>query len=280
MTHPVVERLRHADPSERRAACQAAKDDPAAALLVDALGLALGDPVKAVARAASDALVDIGRRERHVDVVLRDALRSSSPSRRFGAVYTSVRLAPPTPALLPALIEALSVADGDVRWAAAKILVDLGRLHGDVLGVLLGLLRGGESPAVRRMAAFCLRELAPDRQEAARVLVEATRDPDLHVRRAAFTALASLLDPPPEVGARLLDALTADPDPSARRIAAVALGELGAADARTLPSGGLERLHALAGDATDGDLQRAAQRALDRIAGIPGGAARPAPEAP
>jgi HEAT repeat protein len=265
VSHTIVERLRHADPEERRAACLAARDDPAAAVLADALGHALGDPVKAVARAASDALVEIGRRERHVDSVLRDALRSDSPRRRFTAAYTSVRLHPPTPGLLPALLEALGSADGDVRWAAARILVDLGRLHGEVLGVLVGLLRGGEDPVVRRMAAFCLRELAPDRPESASVLLAATRDPDLHVRRAALSALAGLLDPPPEVCERLLEALMKDEDPAAKRIAAVALGELGAGSPTYLPAGASERLRALAAEAPEPDLRRAAERALARL---------------
>jgi len=267
MSHPLVERLQHADPEERRAACLAARGDPAAALLTEALGLALGDPVKAVARAASDALVEIGRREPYVDSVLRDALRSNSPRRRFSAAYTSVRLQPPTPGLLPALLEALGSADGDVRWAGARILVDLGRLHGEVLGVLIGLLQGGDDAVVRRMAAFCLRELAPDRPESARVLVAATRDRSLHVRRAALSALAGLLDPPPEVGTRLLEALARDEDPAARRIAAVALGELGAANPGSLPDSAHEKLRALAAEAPEADLRRAAQRARARLEG-------------
>jgi HEAT repeat protein len=267
VSHPIVERLRHPDPAERRAACLAARSDPAAALLADALGHALGDPVKGVARAASDALVEIGRRERHVDAVLRDALRSDSPRRRFTAAYTSVRLHPPTPGLLPALLEALGSTDGDVRWAAARMLVDLGRLHGEVLGVVVGLLRGGEDAVVRRMAAFCLRELAPDRPESASVLVAATRDPDLHVRRAALSALAGLLDPPPEVWDRLLEALVKDEDSAAKRIAAVALGELGAGSPALLPADACDRLRALATEAPGADLRRAAERALARLEG-------------
>jgi HEAT repeat protein len=259
--------MRHADPAERRAACLAAADDPAAALLADALGHALGDPVKAVARAASDALLEIGRRERHVDSVLRDALRSDSPRRRFGAAYTSARLQPPTPSLLPALLEALGGGDGDIRWAAARILVDLGRLHCEVLGVLIGLLKGGEDAAVRRMAAFCLRELAPDRPEAASVLLASTYDPDLHVRRAGLSALAALLDPPPEVWERLLEALHKDEDPAARRIAAVALGELGAGKTGSFPEAVRDGLRALASQASQADLRRAAERALARLEG-------------
>ncbi len=145
--------------------------------------------------------------------------------------------------------------------------MDLGRLHGEVLGVLIGLLKGGEDAVVRRMAAFCLRELAPDRPESASVLVAATHDPDLQVRRAALTALAGLLDPPPEVGERVLAVLTRDEDPAARRLAAVVLGELGAASPGSLPPGAWDRLRALAAEAATADLRRAAERALARLEG-------------
>jgi HEAT repeat protein len=265
VSHPLLVRLAGADPAERRAACLAAPADPAAALLVEALGLALGDPDRSVSRAASDALAAIGRRERAVQDVLRDALRSDSPARRFAAAYTSVRLAPPHPGLLPPLVEALASEDGDVRWSAAKILVDLGRLHGDVLGVLLGLARGADAPAARRMAAFCLRELAPDHPETARVLLGATHDPDAAVRRASFTALAALLDPPDAVRARLREALGADADLAVRRIAATALGALAAQGAAGLDPDSEAALVA-ATASTDAVLRRAAERALGRRA--------------
>ena len=83
--------------------------------------------------------------------------------------------------------------------AAAKVMVDMGHRHGEVLPVLMGLVRTSESPGVRRMATFTLRELAPDRPEAAEVLLDAAGDTDLGVRRAAFTAMASLIEPPPQV---------------------------------------------------------------------------------
>lgn len=266
MGHPIAERLRHPEPEERRAACAAAAADPAAALLIELLGEALGDAAKSVSQAASDALTAIGRRERQVDSVLRSALRSDSRRRRFAAAYTSVRLGPPTPTLLPALVDCLASADGDERWSAARMLVDLGRLHGEVLGVLVGLVRAGDDPVVRRMASFALRELAPDRPEAARVLAEATRDQQVHVRRAAYSALASLLDPPAEVGTRLLDALDHEHDLASRRIAAVALGELGVSSPGSLPAGFEARLRELAERADDKDLRRAAERALARLA--------------
>lgn len=269
MTHPIVERLEHSDPEVRRAACFAAAEDPAATLLSEALSDTLGDPCKAVARAASDALVAIGRGQGGVEPALRRALHSDDPGRRWGAAFTAARLQPPGPRLLPALVEALSSGDGDVRWAAARLIVETGRLHPEVLPLLIGLVRGSEQAVVRRMAGYALRELAPDRPESAAVLLEATHDPDLHVRRAAFTAMASLVNPRPEVAGRLLEALREDPDAASRRLAALALGEIGAAD----PSAAPPELESALQDArqvsADPDLRRALDRALERLAAGP-----------
>jgi HEAT repeat protein len=265
MTHPILAKLSSSDPEERRTACLAAARDPAATLLADALGEILGDPVKGVVRAASDALVEIARSAGGVQEVLRRALHSDDPCRRWGAAFTQARLEPPTPRLLPALVEALGSRDGDVRWAATRLIVETGRLHAEVLPLLVGLVRGGESPLVRRMGTFALRELAPDRPEAARVLLEATGDTDLHVRRAAYTAMASLLAPPPDVGARLLETLQHDADAATRRLAALALGEIGASAPEALPEEAAMCLRDAGGAAEDPDLRRAVQRALARL---------------
>jgi len=266
VSHPLIERLCSPDPALRLAACRSAASDPSAILLAPALAEALGDPVKAVVRAASDALVEIQQRAGGVEPALREALHSREPRRRWGAAFTTARLAPPTPRLLPALVEALASPDGDVRWAAARILVDTGRLHGEVLPLLFGLVRRGESPVLRRMATFALRELAPDRPEAAEVLLEAAADRDLHVRRAATTAMAALQQPPPRVPEHLLETLRRDPDAANRRLAALALGELGAANPDCLPAEAFQRLEEAGRDNPDPDLRRALRRALDRLA--------------
>jgi HEAT repeat protein len=143
--------------------------------------------------------------------------------------------------------------------------VDAGRLHGEVLPLLIGLARGGENPVVRRMATFALRELAPDRPEAVEVLLAGARDADLHVRRAATTAMASLLDPPGSIAAHLLAALREDPDAATRRLAALALGEIGADHPGAVPEGTAEHLAAAGARAEDPDLVRAVERALLRL---------------
>jgi HEAT repeat protein len=269
VSHPILERLADADPEVRRRACAEAAADPAATLLAPALGRALGDPSKAVARAASDALVAIAREAGGAEDVLRETLHGSSPAARWGAAFTLARLGPPGPRLLPALVEALGHGDGDVRWAASRILVDVGRLHGEVLPLLVGLVRAGESAEVRRMAAHALRSLAPDRHEAAQALLEASRDPDLPLRRAALTALASLEAPPAAVGRRLLEVLRGDPDPPSRRLAALAIGEIGASDPSCLPGDTVASLRATLGESDDADLRRAAERSLGKL-GAPG----------
>ena len=227
MRHPIIARLESRDPEIRRAACVDAGNDASAVILVDALANALGDLDRSVARAASDTLVQIASTDPGVETALRRMLRSADPRKQLGAAFTSTRLGPPEPRLIPTLVEGLQSPHGDVRWSAAKLLVDVGHLHGEVLPIVLGLVRGGATPAVRRMAAYCTRELAPESPESAAALLDATRDADPTVRRAGFSALAKLIDPPADVTARLIEVVRDDPDPAVRRIGAVALGHVG-----------------------------------------------------
>ncbi len=265
MSHPLVARLQDKDPNERIAACRAIATDPSSVLLLEDLARVLGDPVKAVARAASDVLAELGASANEVFPILRDALLSDHVECRFRAAFTIARLEPPTPRLLPALVDALSHSDGDVRWAAARLIVDAGRLHHDVLPLLLGLARASEHAAVRRMATFCLRELAPDRPEAAREFLAASYDDDLHVRRAALTAIPALIAPPPEIGARLVEVLTTDKDLSSRRLAALALGELGVREPTALPDAARDALRRVGAREEDAELRRCAAHALERL---------------
>ena len=265
MSHPIIERLRSRDPEERRSACRDAMSDPVATLLVDALGETLGDPVKSVARAASEALVRIAREANNVEEVVHRALRSDEPSRRWHAVLVSSRIEPPSPRLLPPTIEALASADSNVRWTAARLLVEAGRVNPEVLPLVIGLVRSGESTRVRCMAAYCVRELAPDQPETARALLDATRDSEVQVRRAALTGLAGLTDPSADVFDRLLEVMQEPSDPGSRRIAAHAIGALGAVRGARVPEISLRALRRIAASESDRALQAAARRALDRV---------------
>jgi HEAT repeat protein len=168
---------------------------------------------------------------------------------------------------LPPLVEALGSDAGDVRWAAARLLVNTGRACGEVLPLLLGLARTDPNPALRSMALYCLRELAPDEPGCTRVIVAATDDPERPVRHAALTALASLSDAPESVIGRLVE-VTGDPsDPTSQRIATFALGTLGSRPQIQLPAYAIASLRRQVADSTHDELRTAAQRALEACVG-------------
>ncbi len=219
VSHPLLAQLRAEDAEARRAACAAIALDPAAVLLLAPLAQALGDGSAAVRRAAGNALVHLGRTLPEVDARLLAALRGDDPRSRFEAARALAELAPPAPRLIPVLVEALGSVEGETAWEAARLLVDAGRLHAEVTPIVTGLVRAGATPAVRRMAIFCLQKLAPERPESETALLEASRDPDPALRRAAVMALPSLVAAGGAVAERLAEAARDDPDPAVRRLA-------------------------------------------------------------
>jgi HEAT repeat protein len=224
----------------------------------------LASPDRAEQRLACDEAALRIRSEPSLRDALRELLRDSRPQARFAAAFVLFHVERPTLRLLPALLDSLELADGDTRWQAAQMLAALGRLHGEVLPVVLAEARGATSPSRRRMALYVLRELAPERDETGAAFLAALDDADGHVRRAALSCFAKLTDPPRALVERALAlANGADPDPRMARIAAVILPdlirfhpELRAQAERTLDS--LER-------ASDPSLARAAVAARQRL---------------
>jgi hypothetical protein len=113
------------------------------------------------------------------------------------------------------------------------------------------------------MAIFALRELAPDRIEAAQALADATRDTDLQLRRAAFTAMAALTALPPGLEKRLLEAIREDGDAASRRLAALALGEIGGRNPGAISEEAIRQLRDAEPLCPDPDLRRAPARSPD-----------------
>jgi HEAT repeat protein len=269
VSHPLVERLRSSEPDERVSACREAVEDPSAIVLIDALGEALGDPVKAVARAASDALAHLAREIDGVEPVVRLALRSDDASRRWHAALTSARIEPPTPRLLPPIVEALASSERDVRWMAARLLVETGRVNPEALPLAIGLVTGGESAEVRRMATHCVRELGPERPESARALLEGTRDSDRSVRQGALTALAGLTNPSGAVFDRLMEVIADPSDAQSRKMAAHSLDVLVREHADQLPKASIAALGQIAKADPDPDLRSLAGRTLEQLENQP-----------
>lgn len=229
----------------------------------------IGASERAAQRRACDEALERVRSDVELRDALRELLRGPNPLARFGAAWVLFQSERPTLRLLPALLDALELSDGDLRWQAAQMLAALGRLQPEVISVLWHEAGSAAAPARRRMALFTLRELAPERPETAAVFLQALDDADGDVRRAALACFAKLGEPSRELAERALAlACGADPDPRMARIAAVVLPEL-AKHHPDLTAPFVRALQELE-HAPDPSLARAAQAARARLADTDG----------
>ena len=228
---------------------------------IEAITACLAAESKTIRRRAADALAALARRDSNIVASIRPGLNSDLPRIRFGTAYA---LGAIDGALdldaASALCEALGDSDGDVRWAAAELIVRLGHSHSRRLGDdLLELLRGG-NPAARKMALYCIRDLELRSDAVLRAASASTRDVDPHVRLAALALLAASFANHGEAVMQMLERLESDNDAGVRRAAAIALGA---------SRGQTERVSAAlqnaAQQSTDESLARAARTALGRI---------------
>lgn len=229
---------------------------------LEAITICLAADSKTIRRRAADALAAAARRDSSIVAMIRSRLNSDDRRIRFGSAYAlgAIEGALGLDAA-PALCEALGDSDGDVRWAAAELVVRLGhqdsaRLREDLLELL-----GGGNPAARKMALYCIRDLKLSGDDVLAAASASTRDADAHVRLAALALLASSFAGRQEAVAQMLERLEADRDAGVRRAAAIALGS---------SRGSSEQVAAALRSATqqsaDESLARAARSALDRIA--------------
>lgn len=221
---------------------------------VAALADALGAADKASQRRAADEFVSLAARGIAVEAALHAALVSGCARQRWGAAFTLARLGSLPRGAIPVLLEALGMPDGDVRWAAADILIRQGMAAG---AALAALARDG-APAQRKMALYCLRELGAWTAATDALARGALADADAGVRLAAMASLArQALDR--AAASAAVSLLLRDPVPGVRRAAAVTLGRLGV----DLPAVRAALETAAAGN--DPWLARAAAGALGRL---------------
>jgi hypothetical protein len=213
----------------------------------------LGSGLKLLQRRAADACAALHRRGIAVTPVLLAALRAAAWEQRWGAVYALSRIGAAPADALPVLQEGLGVEDGDVRWAAADILVHMEPVPAR-LDALRNLLATG-NPAQRKMAAYCFRDLEARAPAIAQALCAALHDTEPSVRLAAMSSLARL-GADREALAHRVARMLGDPDAGVRRAAAVVLGTLGTPSAPVLAA-----LRDAAAS-PDPSLQRAAVRSL------------------
>jgi hypothetical protein len=195
-------------------------DAPELALLLEALGA----PTKAEQRRAAEVLAALASAGQDVLPLLEQGLADASARRRWGTAYACSLVGTTPSACRPVLLEALGSDDGDVRWAAATIIRSL-PAHPTIVADLRALTRA-PGPLQRKMALYCLRDLAV-RAEGLEAEVMATLgDEDAAVRLAAMAALVVLAEDR-VAAARAVVARLDDRDAGVRRAAAAALGRLG-----------------------------------------------------
>jgi HEAT repeat protein len=217
---------------------------------------------KTVRRRAADALAAIARRDSTLVAALLTELSNREPRIRFGAAYAlgSIDENSLTLDAAAALCEALDDADGDVRWAAAELIVRLGRDHPEDVGArMIAMARSGK-PVARKMALYCMRNLAIGSADALDAGLAAIQHDDAHVRLAALALLSACFTGHAGAAEQVRERLNTDHDPRVRRAAAVALGHLRSCSDHTL-----DALRRAGSQLADESLARAARASLERL---------------
>ena len=184
-------------------------------------------------------------------------LASADPRRRWAAAYALSQVEAAPMDAVPVLLEAMGAADGDLRWASARLLTRAMARAPEVARAIEGLVQS-PSPLARKMALYCLRD-AGEPTTARGGIVAALADADAAVRMAAMAAAAVLLPPDGPVADRIAALVDDDPDAGVRRAAAATLGRLAV---RTAP---VVAVLTRASASDDVALARAAGQALSRL---------------
>jgi HEAT repeat protein len=229
---------------------------------VAAIAGCLGADSKTVRRRAADALAALARRDPAIVAAIRRGLRSPEERIRFGAAYALGAVGDEVLTLdtAAALCEGLGNSDGDLRWAAAELMVRLGRVHPKEIGEELLALVSSANPAARKMALYCLRDLGARDSRVLQAVAAAVGDLDAHVRLAALALLSGSFADHDTAAQLMLERLESDREVGVRRAAAVALGNLPAGTAVAI-----EALLRVASQPRDESLGRAARASLERL---------------
>jgi len=194
-----------------------AGDNPIDAETCAALIDLLDDDRKEVRRRAAGALAVAAAEPAHRGLIER-ALSDSRPLRRWCAAFALARAGTFDEPVARAAVDALGLPDGDVRWAAAEIVCEAVRRRPESLGLIRNALTSS-SPEQRKMAIYCLRDLAGGD---AQTYLPALADSDRGVRLAALSALMRLESLDRGAVDRVIECMQADGDDGVRRAAGAA----------------------------------------------------------
>jgi HEAT repeat protein len=186
----------------------------------------LDHPDKPTIRAAVDALISLATTSPDIQQILHLRLIETGHRNYWPAAYILGHLPDPSGAVIQKLIEALDHREADIRWAIALLLVRIVKKEGDFLNLLVELSKTGTANQ-KRMALYCIRDLALSDSVSLTALLEALHDGDPTVRVAAAICLKLRSDLDDAGKTLLLQVYLTDTELKVRNTAAIALANVG-----------------------------------------------------
>jgi HEAT repeat protein len=261
--------LNDADPEVRLGAIHELAEHPQITLAeatLDALIQCLGADRKVIQRRGAEALAAFASHDPRIVEKLRATLSHADARARWGAAY-ALGLVGLDDALdlraMPNLVEALSSNDGDVRWAAAELVVRLGRKDRVAVSQQLIALAEDGNLSARKMALYCLRDVGGPHDALLAVAESCCGDHQSLLKIAALSLISRVENRGDRAAALAIRLLEDDADGGVRRCAAVALGHIGHRSPRVT-----EALTRAANIENDIYMKRAAQGALTRLSAV------------
>lgn len=187
---------------------------------------ALDHPDKPTIRAAVDKLIALAASSEETRQALDRRIAEADHRNYWPVAYVLGHQPFPSALVIRTLLDALDHREPDIRWANGLLLVRIAREQSAVMPLLIEL-SGSGSANQKRMALYCLRDLALDDAFSRGAMLQALADPEPTVRVAAVTSLKVRTDVDAAVRQKLLTVYLQDSDDRVRNVVAVTLASLG-----------------------------------------------------
>lgn len=188
---------------------------------------------KPTIRAAVDALILLAAASPELCSVLNRRLAEAGHKHYWPVAYVLGNLPQPSRAVITGLLDALDHREPDIRWAVSLLLARIAKDNPDLINLLIQLCATG-SDNQKRMALYCLRDLALSDTASLTALLAALRDHEPTVRVAAAICLKARPDIDDAGKNILMQAYSNDAESRVRHAAAIALANLGSPAAEFL----------------------------------------------
>lgn len=190
---------------------------------------ALDHPDKPTIRAAVDKLIALAETSSELRDTLNRRLDEPGHKNYWPVAYVLGHQSQPSGVVIRTLLAALDHGEPDIRWANGLLLVRIAHRETAVVPLLIGLCETG-SANQKRMALYCLRDLALMDAESRAAMLKALNDKEPTVRVTAVTSLKVRTDVDATVRQKLLTSYLCDTDDRVKNAVAVTLASLGSPD--------------------------------------------------